>query len=84
MFPILLYGCEAVDISTRDLVSLDFSFVRVVMKIFKCSNNIIINEVMVNLGISRPSDLIRVRTERFNIKYANSDNSLCQSLFLLT
>ena len=81
--PVLLYGCEAVSLSSRDLASMDFSFVRVIMKIFKCSNRAIIDEVLLNLRVFKPSELIRVRTERFNVKYSNSENLLCQALMLL-
>ena len=69
--------------SSRDFVSMDFSFVRVIMKIFKCSNRAIIDDVMINLCVYKPSEFIRVRTERFNVKYVNSDNLLCQALLLL-
>ena len=36
--PILLYGTESVDVSTRELSALDFIFNRFVMKVFKCGN----------------------------------------------
>jgi hypothetical protein len=81
--PVLLYGCEAVGLSSRDMAALDLSFVRVIMKIFKCSNRAIINDVMTSFCISKPSEIIRRRADRFNVKYSKRDNSVCQSLILL-
>ena len=49
--PILLYGCEAVDWSSRDLAAMDFAFIRFVMRIFKCSNRPIIDDIMSNFGL---------------------------------
>ena len=49
--PILLYGCEAVDMSPREISSrpMDFAFVRFIIKIFKCTNRHIIDEIFVKL-----------------------------------
>ena len=81
--PILLYGCEAVGMLSRDLASMDFSFIRVIMKIFKCNNRHIIDEILSNFGIFKPSELIVKRTERFNVKYLASGNGVCQYLISL-
>ena len=82
--PVLLYGCEAVSLASRELAAMDFSFVRMIMKIFRCNNSAIIEEVMLNLHVSKPSELIRERAGRFNVKYVNSENLLCQALVFLS
>jgi len=81
--PVLLFGCEAVGLSSRELAAMDFSFVRIIMKIFRCNNSAFIEEVMLNFRVSKPSDLIRERAGRFNVKYSNSENLLCQTLMSL-
>ena len=81
--PILLYGCEAVDWSSRDLAAMDFAFVRFVMRIFKCSNRLIIDDIMSNFGLLKPSIIIVQRMEKFKVKFSCSLNGICQSVLML-
>ena len=81
--PVLLYGCESVDWSTRELSSMDFAFVRFVMRIFKCNNRLIIDEVMSNFSLLKPSVSIAQRIGKFNVKFLGIENSICQSVLML-
>ena len=81
--PILLYGCEAVDWSSRELAAMDFAFVRFVMRIFKCSNRLIIDDIMSNFGLLKPSIIIVQRMEKFKVKFSCSSNGICQSVLML-
>ena len=81
--PILIYGCEAVDWSSRELSSMDFAFVRFVMRIFKCNNRLLIDEVMSNFGLLKPSKIIAQRSEKFNLKFPCIDNSICKLVLML-
>ncbi len=77
------YGCEAVDWSSRDLAAMYFAFVRFVMRIFKCSNRLIIDDIMSNFGLLKPSIIIVQRMEKFKVKFSCSSNGICQSVLML-
>jgi hypothetical protein len=74
--PALLYGLEALPITTSDLNSLDFSFNRVMMKIFKTSDINIVRECQAWFGIQLPSDLLAKRRNKFLDQYSSSGNCL--------
>jgi hypothetical protein len=78
--PVLLIATESVDLSKRELSALDFAFTRFVMKVFKCGNAAISREIMLCCGLLNPSELIRKRTQRFRVKFSNTENLLCQYL----
>jgi hypothetical protein len=81
--PVLLYGSETVEFSARERAAMDFAFVKFVMKIFRCSNITIINDVLVNFRVSKPGELICRRTTRFNSKLASCDNLFIQAIHAL-
>jgi hypothetical protein len=62
---------------------MDFAFVRFVMRIFKSSNRLIIDEVMSNFGLLKPSIIIVQRMEKFKVKFSCTVNSMCQSVLML-
>ena len=74
--PMLLYATECCNVNKRSLASLDFCVVKFVMKIFKSTNRLLIDECMNNFGFSLPSKLIVARLERFMLKIKSCTNSL--------
>ncbi len=78
--PVLLFATESVDLPKRELSSLDFAFTRFVMKVFKCGNAAISRDIMLCCGLLNPSDLVIRRTQRFRVKFSNTENLFCQYL----
>ena len=69
--PILLYSLECYRLTKSDLKSLDFSVVRFLMKLFKTSNNMLVNECRSFFGFLLPSELLQKRIDKFVVKYNN-------------
>ena len=68
-WPILLYGLEACPLTVSDKHSLDFLATRFLMKLFETSNIDIINDCICYFGFTLPSKLLKIRTERFSLKF---------------
>ena len=64
------YDCEAVDWSARELSSMDFTFVRFVMSIFKCNNRLLVNLVVF-------MDLIGRHGSEISSPFVSVDLKLC-------
>ena len=75
--PVLLYGLEACPLGLSESRSLDFTFNRLMMKLFKTSNIDIVNDCMLFFEISLPSLVISNRRNKFLAKYCSVANSLC-------
>ena len=75
--PSLLYGLEALPLTTANRRSLDFVFNRTHMKIFRTRSVDVVNTCKFMMNISSYSDLILNRKVRFLQKYASSSNSIC-------
>jgi len=58
--------------------SLDFSFNRLLMKLFKTTNISIINDCRLYFGTKPPSELLLKRWEKFLDAYNSLDNFLCK------
>ena len=82
--PILLYGTEATGIINREASALDFALRRFVIKIFKCSDRNIIDNVYEFMSISNPSELVQKRSDRFYNKFINSRNPFCNNIMSIT
>lgn len=76
--PILMYGTEACKLKSSDIRSLDFTVTRFLMKLFKTSNNSVIQDCIVFFNFRLPSSLLVQRTNTFLENYRNCDNYLCQ------
>jgi len=59
--PILLYGMEATGLTSREASSVDFVLRRFIIKIFKCSDNLVLDGVYDYMDIQKPSVLARKR-----------------------
>ena len=46
---------------------MDFAFVRIVMRMFKSNNRLIIDEIMSNFSLLKPNVIIAQRTEKLNV-----------------
>ena len=76
--PILLFGLEALPLNKSDISSLDFSFNRFIMKLFKTSDMNVVKDCQRYFGITSPSELLAKRRLKFLETYKNSCNVLCQ------
>ena len=75
--PILLYGTEACVVSKHLLSSLDFTVIRLYMKIFKTGNRANIDDILHYFGVRLPSVCISERQRRFALRVDCSDNGFC-------
>ena len=75
--PSLLYGTQALPLSKADISSLEFSFNRILFKMFKTSSIDIIHDICFYFNLSSVGDLIIRRKNRFLNKMLNSSNILC-------
>lgn len=76
--PVLLYGLEALSLNKSDISSLDFSFNRFIMKLFKTSDMNVVKDCQLYFGIKPPSELLAKRRSKFLETYNKSCNVLCQ------
>jgi hypothetical protein len=75
--PTLLYGIESCPLLVRQINSLEFSFTRVLMRIFHTNSSLVVKHCQVNFGILPIALQLKVRTARFLQKYIASLNPLC-------
>jgi hypothetical protein len=67
--PVLLYGLESFNLNKSDAQSLDFTFNRFLMKLFKTSDINVINECRLYFDVKLPSELLLSRRSKFLIKF---------------
>jgi len=67
--PILLYGLEACPLRKVDLNVLDFVVTRFFMKLFRTNNTGIVKECQSYFSFQLPTEMLKQRTERFDIKF---------------
>ena len=77
--PSLLYATEALPLSKADINSLEFTFNRILFKIFKTSSIDIVHDICFYFNLSSVVNLIIRRKFRFLSKMLNSGNMLCAS-----
>jgi len=75
---LLLYGLESCQLNNGDLHSLDFTYNRMCMKLFKSSNVELIKECQGYFRCLPPSLNVKERWQKFTSKYDNSVNTFCQ------
>jgi len=76
--PIILYGPEACPLKMSYLNYLDFAVNRFFMKSFRTGNSNIVKSCQSYFSFNLPSVLLKNRAEKFDIKYQNYANLLCQ------
>jgi len=74
---VLLFGLESTHLSKSDMKSPDFSFNRLLMKLFK-TTTISTNDCRLYFGTKLPSELLLERREKFLVSYNSLDNFLCK------
>jgi len=67
--PILLYGLEACPLRKADLNVFDFVVNRFFMKLFRTNNIGMVNECQSYFSFQLPSEMLKQRTERFDMKF---------------
>ena len=67
--PISLYGCEACDLRSSDVRSLDFTINRLLTKLFKTTNIHVIEDCVGFFNFELPSALLVKRQRNFQLKY---------------
>ena len=82
--PTLLYGLESCQLSNNDLHSLDFTYNRMCMKLFKSSNIELIKECQGYFRCLLPSLNVKERCQKFTSKYENSVNTIRYDSVYLT
>lgn len=76
--PSLLYGVEAMDLTSAQLQSMDFVYIRFAMKVFRLFNRQSIMECLNFMHIELPSVLVARRRAKFLCKLRNAGNSFCK------
>jgi hypothetical protein len=74
--PVLLYGLEAITLTKTDMSSLDFTFNRFMMKLFKTTDMHVIRYCQDCLGVQQPSTLLVKRRAKFLGIVDNSEGHL--------
>ena len=75
--PCLLYATDVIPLNTYCYRSLQFTFDRLLFKIFKTSSIDVINEIKLNFGIIPIKDIVQKRKLNFKTKVSGSNNVLC-------
>ena len=76
--PILLYGLECFQLGKADLQSLDFTFNRLCMKLFKTGSIDIVKDCLNCFAIDLPSCVCKKRQDKFILRYISTVNSFCK------
>ena len=76
--PVLLYGLEVLPLTKSDLNSLDFSFTRFLMKLFKTTDINVVKDCQEYFETPSPSELLNKRRAKF---MAQNNNFICCYFF---
>ena len=79
-YPVLLYALESTFLKRAQIQSLDFTVRRLFIKLFKTTNNDIIQECIDAFGFLLPSSIIAGRRVKFLARYSASVNTFCKLL----
>ena len=75
--PILLYGLESCQLSNADLRSLDFTFNRLFMKLFKTKSIDVVKGCRSFTGSEVPSCVLKRKTDEFILIFNCVENTFC-------
>jgi len=81
--PILLYGLECFQLRKADLRSLDFTFNRLWMKLFKTGSIDVVRDCQSYFAIDLPSCDLKRRQDKFMTRYISTENGACQYCYKL-
>ena len=76
--PVLLYGIEACHILARDKRSIEFTVTRSLMKLFKTSSAIIIEDCQNFFHLLPVTYLIDIRMAKFLENFVTNENCVCK------
>ena len=75
--PVFTYGLDACPLLKSDIRSMDFMFVRMLMRVFNTNSIDIINQCLSVFHLRKPSVLVSNFKLRFLQRFVNSDNLFC-------
>ena len=78
--PILLYGLESCQLSNIDLLSLDFTFNRLFVKLFKTKSIDVVKACQSFTGSEVPSCFLRRKTDKSILRFNCVENTFCNFL----
>jgi len=73
----VIIGLESVSLTLSDVRSLDFTFSRVIIELFKTADMNIIKDCQACFETQLPSEILSKRRSKFLEQYSNSTNCLC-------
>jgi len=79
--PVLLYGLECFHLGNADLQSLDFTFNRFCMKLFKSGNIELVKDCQKYFGLDLPSIVLKKKQDKFVERYKYAANPFCVLCF---
>ena len=75
--PILLYGLDSCQLSNADLRSVDFTFNRLFMKLFKTKSIDVVKACQSFTGLEVPSRVLKRKTDKFILRFNCVENTFC-------
>jgi len=81
--PILLYGLECFQLGKADVHSLDFTFNRLCINLFKTVSIEVVRDCQSYFAIDLPSCDLKRRQDKFIIRYISTGNGFCQYCYKL-
>ena len=78
--PILMYALESCSLHKHQISSLDFTVVRLGMKLLCSSNRNLVVSKLAQCGFELPSSIWERRSKEFSIKFNLSENVLCRAM----
>jgi len=76
--PVLLYGLECFQLVKADRHSLDFTFNRLCIKLFKTGSIDVVKDCQSYFAIDLPSCDLKRRQDKFILRYISTVNGFCQ------
>jgi len=70
-------GLNVVKLSNTDLQSLDFTFNRLFMKLFRTNSIDVVKDCQYYFGCEIPSRLIKNKLDKFILRYNSVENVFC-------
>jgi len=75
--PILLYGLECCNLRSADLHSLDFTYNRLFMKLFRTKTIHVVKDCQYYFGAVLPSVLVLRKADKLDLRYQYLENAIC-------
>ena len=73
----MLYGLDVCTVNVSSICSLEFAVKRIMIKLYRTYDNVIMDCCMASFGLATVSELVDRRKYRFWLKLNLQDNLLC-------